>query len=178
MAEDKDDKAKELAKKEAHKKANLEKAAKEKAAKERSKEPSRKEEQGPSEGVYPRLMTKYKEEIAPKLMNEFKFKSKMQVPELKKIVINAGLGSKATQNIKVVEQALPRGMVVLQPLIQPGLLEDHPVVNARHLPVAIVCSRQNFSMIRFGPPRERCQQIKANRSHIQLIQHAARRGRK
>src|SRR4051794_38026437 len=64
------------------------------------------ENETPVEGVYPRLRTRYKDEIRPQLMAEFKFKSIMQVPELKKIVINAGLGSRATQNIKVIDQAV------------------------------------------------------------------------
>lgn len=65
----------------------------------------REEDSTPVEAVYPRYRTKYKEEIVPALMAEFKFKSAMQVPRLKKIVINAGLG-KATQNIKIIDQGI------------------------------------------------------------------------
>jgi large subunit ribosomal protein L5 len=57
------------------------------------------------EAVPPRLWVQYREAIVPKLMEEFKFKSPMQVPRLKKIVVNAGLG-KATQNIKIIDQAM------------------------------------------------------------------------
>ncbi|NSW95430.1 MAG: 50S ribosomal protein L5 [Bacteroidales bacterium] len=40
----------------------------------------------------PTLKKKYKEEIVPSLMKEFGYKSIMQVPRLKKIVLNQGLG--------------------------------------------------------------------------------------
>jgi large subunit ribosomal protein L5 len=40
----------------------------------------------------PALKTKYKDEIVPALMKEFAYKSIMQVPRLKKIVLNQGVG--------------------------------------------------------------------------------------
>ena len=46
----------------------------------------------------------YEEEVVPKLMETFKYKSIMQVPRLKKIVLNMGLGE-AIQNIKVLDSA-------------------------------------------------------------------------
>jgi large subunit ribosomal protein L5 len=41
----------------------------------------------------PRLKQKYSEEIVPALMDEFQYKNKMQVPVLKKISLNQGLGA-------------------------------------------------------------------------------------
>jgi large subunit ribosomal protein L5 len=41
----------------------------------------------------PRLKKKYKEEVIPKLQEQFKYKSVMQVPKLDKIVINMGTGA-------------------------------------------------------------------------------------
>ena len=55
-------------------------------------------------GYVPTLQQKYKEEIAPKLMKEFAYKSSMQVPKLVKITINEGVGS-ATQDKKLVDVA-------------------------------------------------------------------------
>ena len=52
----------------------------------------------------PRLRTKYKAEIVPKLMEQFQYKSAMQVPRLLKIAINQGVGN-ATQDKKLVENA-------------------------------------------------------------------------
>ncbi|QNL20931.1 50S ribosomal protein L5 [Hyphobacterium sp. CCMP332] len=40
----------------------------------------------------PRLFNKYKEEIVPVLKDKFKYTSAMQVPKLKKIAINKGIG--------------------------------------------------------------------------------------
>jgi len=40
----------------------------------------------------PRLKQKYQEEIVPALMKEFNYKNLMQVPKLKKIAVNQGLG--------------------------------------------------------------------------------------
>jgi large subunit ribosomal protein L5 len=51
------------------------------------------------------LRTVYKSETTPKLMNEFGYKSVMQVPKLTKIVLNMGLGE-AIQNIKVLDSAV------------------------------------------------------------------------
>lgn len=53
----------------------------------------------------PNLRTKYKEEVIPALMKEFKYKSVMQVPRLTKIVINQGIGQ-ATADKKLVETAV------------------------------------------------------------------------
>lgn len=53
----------------------------------------------------PNLKTKYKEEVIPALMKEFKYKSVMQVPRLTKIVINQGIGQ-ATADKKLVETAV------------------------------------------------------------------------
>jgi large subunit ribosomal protein L5 len=53
----------------------------------------------------PNLKKKYNEEIIPALMNEFKYKSVMQVPKLEKIVINQGLGQ-AVADKKMIETAV------------------------------------------------------------------------
>ncbi len=53
----------------------------------------------------PRLKTRYQEEIVPALMKEFSYKNVMQVPRLKKISINIGLGE-AIQNSKAMEAAV------------------------------------------------------------------------
>lgn len=50
------------------------------------------------------LKTIYENEVVPKLMDNFNFKNKMQVPKLDKIVLNMGLGE-AIQNIKVLDAA-------------------------------------------------------------------------
>lgn len=47
----------------------------------------------------------YAERIAPALMKKFIYSSKMQIPVLKKIVINEGLGD-ATQDKKIIDKAI------------------------------------------------------------------------
>ena len=51
------------------------------------------------------LKKEYAERIAPALMKQFNYSSAMQVPVLKKIVINEGLGS-ATQDKKIIDVAI------------------------------------------------------------------------
>ncbi len=46
----------------------------------------------------------YEEQVVPKLTETFKYKNVMEVPKLKKIVLNMGLGE-AIQNIKVLDAA-------------------------------------------------------------------------
>ncbi len=53
----------------------------------------------------PRLKTKYKDEIVSQLMEQFKYKTVMQVPKLLKICLNQGVGA-ATSDKKLVDNAL------------------------------------------------------------------------
>lgn len=50
------------------------------------------------------LKARYIREIAPQMIKEFKYKNVMQVPRLKKVVVNIGLGE-ATTNAKAIESA-------------------------------------------------------------------------
>jgi large subunit ribosomal protein L5 len=52
-----------------------------------------------------RLRQVYQEEIAPKLAEQFKYESPMEVPKIAKIVLNMGLGE-AIQNIKILDSAV------------------------------------------------------------------------
>ncbi|MFF5445968.1 50S ribosomal protein L5 [Streptomyces sp. NPDC012888] len=53
----------------------------------------------------PRLKTKYREEIAGKLRDEFKYENVMQVPGLVKIVVNMGVGD-AARDSKLIDGAI------------------------------------------------------------------------
>lgn len=59
----------------------------------------------------PNLKSKYKEEVAPALMQKFSYKSVMQVPRIEKIVVNVGCGE-ARDNAKVLE-AVTRDLGVI-----------------------------------------------------------------
>jgi len=53
----------------------------------------------------PRIRTKYEKEIIPALMEQFQYKSIMQVPKIEKICINRGVGG-ATQDKKLADVAI------------------------------------------------------------------------
>jgi len=66
--------------------------------------PQAEKAQPQAEKVTPRLKEYYFTECVPRMMQEFKYGSPMQVPRLEKIVLNMGLGE-AIQNIKLLESA-------------------------------------------------------------------------
>lgn len=51
-----------------------------------------------------RMREIYQNDVAPKLAEQYKYKSPMQIPRLRKIVLNMGMGD-AIQNIKILEAA-------------------------------------------------------------------------
>lgn len=53
----------------------------------------------------PRLKKLYTDDIAPNLMKKFEYSSKMQIPRIRKICINQGMG-KATSDKKLVDTAV------------------------------------------------------------------------
>lgn len=53
----------------------------------------------------PRLKKQYREDVVPHMMEKFNYSSVMEVPKLKKICINQGIGE-ATQDKKLVDSAL------------------------------------------------------------------------
>ncbi len=52
-----------------------------------------------------RLRERYRQEIVPALVAEFSYTNRMQVPAVKKVVINMGLGE-AVSNVKVIDAAV------------------------------------------------------------------------
>jgi large subunit ribosomal protein L5 len=55
--------------------------------------------------VAPRLKTRYRDEIAGKLRDEFRYENVMQIPGLTKIVVNMGVGD-AARDSKLIEGAI------------------------------------------------------------------------
>jgi large subunit ribosomal protein L5 len=53
----------------------------------------------------PRLKTRYREEIAGKMRDEFRYENVMQIPGLTKIVVNMGVGD-AARDSKLIEGAI------------------------------------------------------------------------
>ena len=73
-----------------------------KAAPAAAKQPKEKK---PLVVITPRMLERYRSEIIPEMMKIFGYKNKLEVPKLKKIVINVGLGE-ATQDIKFLDSAV------------------------------------------------------------------------
>ncbi len=53
----------------------------------------------------PAVKQTYETDVVPKLVDKFGYKNRMQVPKLKKIVLNMGLGE-AIHNIKILDSAV------------------------------------------------------------------------
>ncbi len=58
-----------------------------------------------------RLQQIYRERVVPALMEEFKYKNVMQVPRIKKVVVNIGMGE-AVQNPKALDFAVQDLMTI------------------------------------------------------------------
>jgi large subunit ribosomal protein L5 len=58
-----------------------------------------------TQAVHPRFATKYKTDVIPALVKEFNYKNPNQVPRLRKIVVNMGLG-KAVETPKIIDTAV------------------------------------------------------------------------
>lgn len=52
----------------------------------------------------PRVKSRYSDDVVPKLVEEFDYSNVMQVPRLKKVVVNTSIKD-AIQNVKVLERA-------------------------------------------------------------------------
>ena len=86
----------------------------------------------------PRLRKKYEEEVAPKLMERFQYKSPMQIPKIKKIVVNMGVGE-AVQDIKQIDKAVEDLMAITgqRPEIRRAKKSEAGFKLRRGLPVGV-----------------------------------------
>lgn len=64
-----------------------------------------KEKEPRAQRVPPRLLVRYRQEIAPALMKEFSYSNAMQVPHLDKVIVNIGVGE-ALSNAKALDGAV------------------------------------------------------------------------
>lgn len=79
--------------------------AKEKKQKEEKREQSRARVEATVEGVAPRMIQKYREQVVPNMMKRFGYDNIMQVPRLVKISMNRGVGD-ATGDAKLLQNAV------------------------------------------------------------------------
>lgn len=61
--------------------------------------------------MIPRLLEKYRKEVVPAMMKTMGYKSPMQVPRLKKVVINMGVGE-ALQDSKNLDKSMDELMMI------------------------------------------------------------------
>jgi len=61
--------------------------------------------QGIDMKMAPRLLKIYKEEVVPELSKRFSYKNSLEAPQIKKIILNMGVGL-GSQDIKVLESAM------------------------------------------------------------------------
>ena len=59
----------------------------------------------PQTRVLPRLLARYREELAPQLRQEFSYANVMEIPRVQKVVINVGLGEALT-NARAMEATM------------------------------------------------------------------------
>ena len=60
---------------------------------------------GNGNGYVPRLLTRYRDDVVPKLQKEFGIDNPMAVPRIVKVSLNMGMGE-AIQNIKILDDAV------------------------------------------------------------------------
>lgn len=84
----------------------------------------------------PRLKERYNNDIVPALMKEFGYKNVMQVPRIKKVSVNIGLGE-ALQNNKAVEAATNDMTIITG---------QKPVVTKARKSIAIFKLREGMSI--------------------------------
>ena len=67
----------------------------------------------------PRILEKYKTEVCPALTKEFGYKNVMQLPRIRKVVVNIGVGD-AKLDIKFMDAAISelRAITGQQPLLK------------------------------------------------------------
>lgn len=56
-------------------------------------------------GPSSRLKVLYQDEVVPRMMKEFSYQNRMQVPKLEQVVLNVGMGA-AIQNMKLLDSAV------------------------------------------------------------------------
>jgi large subunit ribosomal protein L5 len=66
---------------------------------------SAKAEAKPKARIIPRLLDRYRKDVVPTMMREFKYENLMRVPELRKVVVNIGVGEALT-NAKALDGAV------------------------------------------------------------------------
>ncbi len=102
------------------------------------------------EQYIPTLRKKYKDEIVPALIKEFKYKSIMQVPRLQKIVINQGIGD-AVADKKIVETSMAEVAAITgqKPIVTVSKKDISNFKLRRNMPIGVKVTLRRDRMYEF-----------------------------
>lgn len=98
----------------------------------------------------PRMLEKYKSEVAPALQREFGYKNVMQLPKIEKVVVNIGVGD-AKLDIKFMDKAIEelRAITGQQPLLKRAKKSIAGFKVRQNMPVACAVTLRGAKMWEF-----------------------------
>ena len=98
----------------------------------------------------PRMLEKYKNEVAPALQKEFGYKNVMQLPKIEKVVVNIGVGD-AKLDIKFMDKAIEelRAITGQQPLLKRAKKSIAGFKVRQNMPVACAVTLRGAKMWEF-----------------------------
>ncbi|MBQ7593335.1 MAG: 50S ribosomal protein L5 [Synergistaceae bacterium] len=98
----------------------------------------------------PRMLEKYKSEVAPAMLRDFGYKNVMQLPKLEKIVVNIGVGD-AKLDIKFMDAAINelRAITGQQPLLKRAKKSIAGFKVRQNMPVACAVTLRGAKMWEF-----------------------------
>ena len=100
--------------------------------------------------ITPRMLEKYKNEVAPALLREFGYKNVMQLPKIEKVVVNIGVGD-AKLNIKFMDAAIAelRAITGQAPLLKRAKKSIAGFKVRQNMPVACAVTLRGAKMWEF-----------------------------
>ena len=98
----------------------------------------------------PRMLEKYKSDVAPALLREFGYKNVMQIPKIEKVVVNIGVGD-AKLDIKFMDAAINelRAITGQQPLLKRAKKSIAGFKVRQNMPVACAVTLRGAKMWEF-----------------------------
>ncbi|MBQ7221500.1 MAG: 50S ribosomal protein L5 [Synergistaceae bacterium] len=100
--------------------------------------------------ITPRMLEKYKNEVAPALQREFGYKNVMQLPKIEKVVVNIGVGD-AKLDIKFMDAAIAelRAITGQAPLLKRAKKSIAGFKVRQNMPVACAVTLRGAKMWEF-----------------------------
>ena len=100
--------------------------------------------------ITPRMLEKYKNDVAPALLREFGYKNVMQLPKIEKVVVNIGVGD-AKLDIKFMDAAIAelRAITGQAPLLKRAKKSIAGFKVRQNMPVACAVTLRGAKMWEF-----------------------------